>query len=179
MAFESREKGLGPGALPQRRDFYYGTLTALTPRATLGPQSSADRAADAHLDAARPIPAGRRSAAVTAAGSVRDATVIAILRSGQPDTIAPAAIRVYKVQLEPFHAGPLALVEELCRRMQAGAPVEPLIREYWEPTGIWHLTEVLALSLTVVEEVPPASEREVYVPRWVLYQRDCDRAQLL
>lgn len=105
---------------------------------------------------------------------------MAILRSDQADAVAAAAIRVYKVQLEPFHAGPLAVVEELCRRLQAGAPLEPLTREYWEPTaGIWHLTEVLAPALTVVEEVPPASEREVYVPRWVLYQRDCDRAQLL
>ena len=120
--------------------------------------------------------------AVSAALSIKDATAIAAIRSYSHSAPVPhEAIRVYRAQLVPFHIGPVALIAELQNRLAGGrgAQVQAVIREYWEPTGTWHLQEVLTPSLTVIEEVPVTSERDVYKLRWVQYNQDCDRAQFL
>ena len=107
---------------------------------------------------------------------------MAAIRSYSRSTPVPhEAIRVYRAQLVPFHIGPVAIIRELQNRLAAGraAQVGPIIREYWEPTGIWYLQEVLAPSLTVLEEVPATTERDIYKLRWVQYNQDCERAQVL
>jgi hypothetical protein len=181
MSARSAEWGENPTQVgfPQ---FFLGTLNQFLPRTALGPGSTSDREAALRLDAGRPATAGLRSAAVWAAGSIRDATAIAAIRAYTPPTAIPyEAIRVYRVELTPFHAGPLVTIEEIRRRLAVGRSesIEALIREYWEPTGTWHIREVIAPSLTILEEVPATSERDVYVRRWVQYNLDRERAGAL
>jgi hypothetical protein len=139
--------------------------------------------AEALLDAGGPPSTAPRSTAVRAASSIQDATAIAAIYSYSRTAPVPHdAIHVYRVQLVPFHVGPVALIDELQGRLAAGTGAvvcEPLIREYWEPTGTWYVQEILARSLTILEEVPATSERDVYVPRWVHYCRDGERARSL
>jgi hypothetical protein len=117
---------------------------------------------------------------VWAAATITDATAIAAIRAYTPSTPIPhSAIRVYKVRLGCFHTAPVAVIVQICARLKAGAPVEGLVREYWAPAGRWLLNELLAPSFTVLNEVPAASERDTYLPRWVHYNEDCERAQLL
>jgi hypothetical protein len=163
-----------------RGDLYIGATRSLTLRARLVAGPACHPELDAVLDAARPAGKQGRAAALQVAASVRDATVFAAIRlprEAAADT--PPPISVYRVQAKPFHTGPRAVIEELSRRIREGRPFEALAREYWTPTGIWHLREVLVPSLVVIEEVPPASEREIYVLRWVLLRKDDDRAQSL
>lgn len=175
----SRERDLASQA-PQA-DLHYGTTRQLPG----GTRLDAELAAHPGLDeafAAGPAAGGmeQRVSAVPVALGVRNATAIASIRLERGWTAeAPPRFYVYRVLGEPFHVGPLAVVEELCRRVQTGGPLESLVREYWKPTGIWYIQEVLVSSLVVIEEVPPASEREIYIPRWVLYREDLERAQML
>lgn len=181
MSARSAERGESPAqaGLPQ---FFLGTLNQFLPRTALSPGSTSDSEAGLRLDAVRPATAGLRSTAVWAAGSIRDATAIAAIRAYSPSTAIPyEAIRVYRVEITPFHAGPLAVIEEIRRRLAVGRSesIEALTREYWEPTGTWHIQEMIAPSLTVLEEVPATSERDVYVRRWVEYNLDRERAETL
>ena len=138
-------------------------------------------AAEACLDVGRSEGAGLRSKAVWAAPSIRDATAIAAIRAYSRTAPVPhEAIHVYRVDLKPFHAGPVALIEELRFRLEAGAgDLQPLARHYWAPTGIWHVQEFIAPSMTILEEVPAATERDVYIRRWVQYNLDRERAVAL
>jgi hypothetical protein len=170
---------LEPASPAAARDFYYGTVRPLGVGTRLRAEPTADAELDALLDAARSPTADRRSCAVAAASSIKDATVIAAIRFDR-STAAEAScsrIRVFRVHLEAFHTAPFAVLEELSGRLRTGGSLEALVREYWEPTGLWHIREVLAPSLLVIEEVPPASGRETYVPRWVLYRKDGERAR--
>jgi hypothetical protein len=163
-------------------EFYYGTMSAVTPGAAIVPGTSARADAEAALDAGRQSGSVCRNLTVWAASSIKDATAIAAIRSYSRSAPVPhAAIRVYRVQLVPLHIGPVAVIGELQNRLAAGkeAQVGPVIREYWEPTGTWYLQEVLAPRLTVLEEIPAATERDVYILRWVQYNQDCERAQFL
>ena len=96
-----------------------------------------------------------------------------------PREVPHSAIRVYQVQIPPIHVAPLAILEEIQNRLMRGDSVQPLIREYWAPTGHWHLREILAPYLVVEQEIAPVSEAEAYVPRWVQYKEDRERAQVL
>lgn len=159
---------------------YHGTIQSLVPGATLRLDASEHTEADKLLDAGRPTSSGGRSSCVWASPNVREATAIASIHARwRGDSIPHLAIRVYRVRLERFHSGPVAIIEELQQRLLTGAPVEQLIREYWNPTGAWHVTEVLASHLTVEAEVAPASEAQVYIPRWVWYNEDRKRARAL
>jgi hypothetical protein len=163
-------------------DFYYGTTSAVTPGAAIVPGISTRTDAEDSLDAGRQAGTLCRCMSVSAASSIKDATAIAAIRSYSRSAPVPhEAIRVYRAQLVPLHIGPVAVIGELQNRLAAGraAPVGPVIREYWEPTGIWYLQEVLAQSLTVLGEVPTATERDIYKLRWVQYNQDCERAQFL
>jgi len=163
-------------------EFYYGTLSAVTLGAAIGPGVSPRSDAEATLDAGGQSGSLSRSMTVSAASSIQDATAIAAIRSYSRSAPVPhAAIRVYRAELVPFHIGPLAIIGELQNRLAAGrtAQIGAVIREYWQPTGLWHLREVLAPSLTVLEEVPAATERDIYKLRWVQYNQDCERAQFL
>jgi len=76
----------------------------------------------------------------------------------------------------------VAVIDVLHERLEAGAEaaaIEPLIREYWNPRETWHLQEILAESLTILEELPTTSERGVYLRRWVHYNLDRERAEAL
>jgi hypothetical protein len=152
---------------------YYGTLEALTPGAP--PPVVADPHA-LSVDGME-----RRLSVVPVAASIRDATVIALIRfEHELSATSSVHLRLYKVQATPLHIGPVAVVEELRQRLGAiGWRGDGLVQEYWSPSGIWHLREILVSSLVVVEEVAPASDREVYVARWVLYREDAERARLL
>lgn len=90
-----------------------------------------------------------------------------------------SAIRVYKVRLACFHKAPFAIITRIGECLKSGVAVEGLVREYWAPTGQWRLNELLAPSFTVLEEVSAASERDTYLPRWVHFNEDCERAQFL
>ena len=161
--------------------FYYGTNGTVAPGTMLGPRSP-DVPVMAALDARRPSGVGDRSTAAWAAASIKDATAIAAIRCYSRAAPVPhEAIHVYRVQLSPFHAGPLAVITELRDRLDGApeSPVEALIQQYWRPTGIWHLRELLAASLTVLEEVPATSECDVYIRRWVHYNQDLERARTL
>ena len=160
--------------------FFHGTLTPLAPGTTLGAPSVVATVAESRLEAGRLTGAGLRSAAIWAARSLRDATAIVAIRAYSPSTATPhEAIRVYRVGLNPFHVGPLAAIEEIERRLESRQDkgAEALVREYWEPTGVWYIQEVLARSLTILEEVPATSERDLYVRRWVQYNQDRERAE--
>jgi hypothetical protein len=163
-------------------EFYHGTISAVTPGEAIMPAACTRTDAEATLDGGRQPDAVHRYLSVSAALSIKDATAIAAIRSySRSAPVSHAAIRVYRVRLVPLHIGPVAVIGELQNRLAAGraAQVELVIREYWEPTGIWYLQEVLAPSLTVLEEVPAATERDVYKLRWVQYNQDCERAQVL
>ncbi len=147
---------------------------------TLGKQASPYPDAKQALDTLRPAGVAARSEAVWAATSVREATAIAAIRAYSRFTRTPHdAIHVYKVRLDPFHIAPFVILEELQRRVLARSEVESLIREYWQPVEPWHLKEVLAPSLTIMEELTPASEAETYIPRWVRYNEDRGLARAL
>jgi hypothetical protein len=163
-------------------EFYYGTTSAVTPGAAIVPGASTRTDVEAALGAGRQSGTLCRCMSVSAAASIKDATAIAAIRSYSRSAPVPhEAIHVYRVQLVPFHIGPVAILGELRNRLAAGmtAQTGPVIREYWEPTGTWYLQEVLAPSLTVLKEVPAATERDVYKLRWVHYNQDCERAQFL
>jgi hypothetical protein len=163
-------------------EFYYGTISAVTPGTAIVPGASTRTDAEATLDAGRQSGAVCRNLTVSAASSITDATAIAAIRSYSRSAPVPhAAIRVYRVQLVPLHIGPVAVISELQNRLAAGraAQVGPVVQEYWEPTGTWYLQEVLAPCLTVLEETPAATERDIYKLRWVHYNQDCERAQFL
>ena len=163
-------------------DFYYGTLSSVRPGATITAGSPARTDANVVLDAGRQPNTVCRCRSVSAALSIKEATAIAAIRSYSHSAPVPhAAIRVYRAKLAPIHIGPVAIMDELQNRLATGrgTRVEPVIREYWEPTGIWHLKEVLSPSLTVIEEVPATTEGDVYKLRWVQYNQDCERAQFL
>jgi hypothetical protein len=168
------------GIAASHSEFYHGAIRPLGLGSMIGPPMSERRSADAALDSGRANSAGLRSGAVWAALSIKEATAIASILAHMPSAPIPhSAIRVYRVQLEPFHTAPIAVMEELEKRLAAGIPAEGLVREYWDPTGRWRLKEILAPAFTVLEEVPAASERDTYVPRWVHYNEDRERAQLL
>jgi hypothetical protein len=163
--------------------FFHGTRLPLVTGSTISPEPSSE-VVDAVLDAGRPAEAGRRSAAVSAATSVVDATAIAAIRSYSPGKTSSwtdpyAGFHVYQVELEPFHVAPIAILKELLDRMTSGAPVAALVREYWQPKEPWLLNELLAPSLIVVGELAPSSERDTYLRRWVHYNQDCERARSL
>lgn len=168
------------------QEFYTGTVNAAAGVASstiVGPslwRPEAERALDGGRPAATmPL----RSSAVWAASSVRDATAIAAIRAYSRTRFAPyEAIHMYRVRLVPLHIGPVAVIDVLHERLSAGAEtaaMKPLIRAYWEPTGIWNLLEVLAQSLTILEELPTTSERDIYIRRWVHYNVDRERAEAL
>jgi hypothetical protein len=164
-------------------NYYYGTIGPAMPGATIAPGYCGWADAEALLNASGPPNGPCRSTAVRAASSKPDAAAIAAIYSySRTEPVPHDAIHVYRVQLAPFHIGPVALIDELQNRLAAvgGAGLcEALIREYWEPTGIWHVREVLAPSLTILEEVPATSERDVYLRRWVHFNLDGERARAL
>jgi hypothetical protein len=153
------------------------------PGATIAVGYRAWADAEALLVAGGPPSTAPRSTAVGAALSIQDATAIAAIYSYSRTTRVPHdAIHVYRVELVPFHIGPVALIGELQSRLAAGRgrdACEPLVREYWEPTGTWYVQEILAPSLTILEEVPVTSERDVYALRWVHFHLDGERARAL
>ena len=114
-----------------------------------------------------------------AAGGIRDATTFAAIQLYSWPPVPHSAIHVYRVRLKAFHVGPAAVVEELQKRVTTGGELRQLVGEYWEPTGVWHLSELLAPWFSVIEEVPAALEREIYMPMWVSYCKDQERAQVL
>ena len=146
----------------------WGTLLGVVAGAVLEPSRAAVSSAETCLDAGRSVDAGLRSKAVWGASSIRDATAIAAIRSYSLTAPLPhETIRVYRVDLQPFHVGPVAIIDEVQARLEAGAVnVEQLACEYWKPTATWHLQECIAPSLRVLEEVPAATERDVYIRRW-------------
>ena len=159
---------------------YHGTISPLVPGMTLSPQTYADSGADSILDAARLTKDGLRADVVWAAATVTDATAMAAIRAYKVSPRLPhTSIRVYQVQLAPLHVAPLAILEEVRSRLLRGDSLQSLVQEYWAPTGHWHLREILAPYLAVGQEIAPASEAQTYVPRWVRYNEDCERAQLL
>ena len=160
--------------------FYYGTLVPVVVGSRIGPALGSGSIADVILDAGRMPSAGTKSRAVLAARSVRDATVLAAIRAHTGATALPhSAIHVYRVELAPFHSAPVAVYEEICRRGPLGFGVQPLVREYWHPTGLWYLQEALARELIVLEEVPAATEADCRIARWIHYSDDCERAESL
>jgi hypothetical protein len=160
-------------------EYFHGSVTPLAIGATIGPPAWTYSEIDRILDAGR-VRAPLKAGSVSAAPSIKDATAIAAIRLYARAQPAPqGSIRVYEVKLEPSHAAPIALYEELRIRMLAGASLAPLIREYWLPTGIWQLKEILAPNFTIVRETPPPTERETYVRRWVHYNQDRARARAL
>jgi hypothetical protein len=67
--------------------------------------------AEARLDVGRVEGAPLRSKAVRAVLSIQDATAIAAIWSySRTVPVTHEAIRVYRVEIEPFHVGPVALV---------------------------------------------------------------------
>jgi hypothetical protein len=160
--------------------FYYGTATPAVVGSRIRADPGSGSIADALLDVGRMPSAGTKRAAVLAARSIRDATVIAAVRAYTGTTVLPhSAIHVYRVELAPFHSAPVAVYEEIRRRVALGYSIELLLREYWRPTGLWHLQEALAPELIVLEEVPAASEADCFIAHWTHYSDDCDRAELL
>lgn len=162
--------------------FYHATVSPVSDGTTLDRGSMRCAAAIALLDAHRPLGMLPRSTSVWAASSIRDATALAAIHShSRTAPVAHERIRVYRVELTPFHMGPLAVIDELQARLEAAsaATIEPLVAEYWAPSGAWHVQELLTHSLTVLEEVPAASERDIYIHRWVHYHQDRERAQSL
>ena len=179
----SPEERIGNGG-PRRSpaEYYWGALVPIAAGAMLTPDPVVAGSAEIRLDVGRAEGALLRSKAVWAALSIQDATAIAAIRSYSRTAPVPhEAIRVYHVELEPFHVGPVAIVAELRGRLETGGAMSlgPLVRQYWEPTGIWRVQEVLAPSMTVLEEVPAATERDVYIRRWVQYNQDRERAAAL
>ena len=168
--------------MPGKSEFYTGgTVDAVAGNTIIGPlpwRPDAERT----LDGGRTATMGLRSPAVWATSSIRDATAIAAIRAHLRSRPVPYdAIHIYRVWLVPFHIGPVAVIDVLHERLESagGAPIEPLIREYWNPTGTWHLLEILAESLTILEELPTISERDIYMRRWVHYNLDRERAEPL
>lgn len=162
--------------------FYHGSISTEVSRTLSGRIPEGGGPAGTLLDAGRSASAGLRSTAVWAAGSVVDATAIASIRAWLPRQPVPyETIRVYRVEIAPFHLGPVAIIDELQERLkqQPGGSLDSLVREYWAPTGVWHLTEFLASSLSIVQEVRATSERDTYIRRWVHYNQDRRRAETL
>lgn len=166
------------GSIRPPAEYYWGALLQVSVGALLEPGPAGVGTAEVHLDSGRSLDAGLRSKAVWAASSVRDATAIAAIRSySQAAPVPHEALRVYRVDLQPFHIGPVAIVDEIQARLKTGAArLEQLIRQYWKPTATWHIQEFIAPSLRVLEEVSAATERDVYVRRWVQYNQDRERA---
>lgn len=159
---------------------YYGTDLSLAVGARLSADSTLHGEGSAVLDAARPAAIRPRTGAVSVAANIRDATVMATMRlEREAGAQTGRLVRIYTVHAQPFHVGPLAVVAEVVRRLRAGLGLETLLGEYWRPSGFWHLREVLVPSLVVVQEVQPVSEREAYIPRWVLSKEDERRARVL
>lgn len=157
---------------------YYGTTRPLTPGTTIYLRPSPYPRAEVALDVGRSPRIGMRSAAVWAAGTIKEATAIAAIRAHKFSELqSHSTIRVYRVWLAAFHLGPFAILDELQQRMTAGRHARDLIQEYWSPEAGWYLKELVAPCLTVAEEVTPASEAETYIPRWVQFSADLERAQ--
>lgn len=98
-------------------EYYWGTLLQVVAGAVVEPSPAAVGCAEAHLDAGRSVDSGLRSKAVWAAPSVRDATAIAAIRSySQSAPVPHEALRVYRVDLQPFHLGPVAIIDEMQAR---------------------------------------------------------------
>lgn len=176
----SATPGAQNDATQASRQFYTGTVGAVLGNTIIGPlpwRPNAERA----LDEGRTATIGLRSSAVWAALSILDATAITARRAySRSAPLATPDIHVYRARLVPFHIGPLAVIDVLHERLEAGAgtqAIEPLIREYWRPTDTWHLQEILAESLTILEEVPP--ERAIYLRQWVHYNLDRLHAESL
>ena len=169
----------GPGRLAT--EYYWGTLARVTAGAALTLDPIVAGSAEACLDVGRSEGSRLRSKAVWAASSIRDATAIAAIRSYSRTALVPhEEIHVYRVDLQPFHAGPIAIIDELRARLETGAEgLALLVRHYWESTGIWHIQELVGPSMTVLEEVPAATERDIYIRRWVQYNLDRERASAL
>lgn len=159
-------------------EYYWGTPGRIGAGTVIEPSPDSVDSAEKHLDAGRSIEAGHRSKAVWAASSILDATAMAAIRCYSRTAPVPhEALHIFRVDLQSFHVGPVAIIDELQARMQTGASLQPLIREYWQPTTTWHIREFIAPSLTVLEEVSAATEPEVYLRRWVRYNEDRERAK--
>jgi hypothetical protein len=169
----------GPGPLPT--EYYWGSLAQVAGGVTRAPDPIIAGSPEACLDVGRSEGVGLRSRAVWAASSIRDATAIAAIRSYSRTVPVPhEAIHVYRVDLHPFHLGPVGILDEVRARLETAAGnLELLVRQYWEPTGTWHIQEFLAPSMKILEEVPAATERDVYIRRWVQYNLDRERAAAL
>ena len=169
----------GRGSLPT--EYYWGTLAQVAVGLTRAHDPDAAGGAETCLDIGRSEGAGLRSKAVWAASSIRDATAIVAIRAYSRTAPVPhEAIHVYRVDLRPFHVGPVAVIEELRARLERGAGnFGPLAQNYWVPTGTWHIQEFIAPSMSILEEVPAATERDVYIRRWVRYNLDRERAVAL
>jgi hypothetical protein len=160
-------------------EFFHGTPEALAIGAVMGPEAFAPDPVNTLLDSGRAAGRGQRAGAIWVAASVVEATAIAVIRGQQePVAAALAAIRMYRVRLIPFHRGPVAVLHVL--REPVGATAIPrLVGEYWQPSGQWWLQELLTPSMRVLEQVAPASERDIYLKRWVHYHQDWERAAAL
>ena len=169
------------GSSQSPAEYYWGTLEQLAVGHLLEPHPLPAGSAEAHLDIGRAVDAGLRSKAVWAASSIRDATAIAAIRSYSRSAPVPhEALHVYRVELQPFHVGPVAIIEEMQTRLEVGeARLGQLVCQYWEPTATWHIQELIAPSLRVLEKVSAVTERDVYIRRWVQYNQDRQRAEAL
>lgn len=163
------------------REYYSGTLLQATLGSMVEPSPSVHGSAEARLDVDRSDRMGLRAKAVWAASSVRDATAIAVIRASSRTALVPhEALGVCRVDLQPFHIGPVAIIDELRLRLETGTDrLEQLVRQYWTPAATWHIREIIARSMTVLEGVPAESERDVYIRRWVHYNEDRARAAAL
>lgn len=87
-----------------------------------------------------------------------DSPLLALLRG---DRSPKPMRRYYQVEAvsEVFWA-PMALVDEVHRRLIHGGPVEPLLDEYWHPSLKWQWLEGLVSELRIVEEVFEPITRE-------------------
>jgi hypothetical protein len=169
------------GPARSSRAYYWGTLIPMAAGSIVAPSLLPEGSAEAELDAGRSARAGLRAKAVWAAASIRDATAIAAIRAYSRTAPVPhEALRVYHVDLQPFHLGPVAIIDELRARLETGVGgCEPLVRHYWMPDTTWHIQEFIAPSMTVLKEVPAGTERDVYIRRWVHYNQDRERAAAL
>ena len=159
-------------------EFFHGSLRALDVGAVVGAEVRTHDPLDPLLDASRALEHGQRGRAIWVAASIVEATAIAAIQH-YPARVPPEAIFVYRVRLIPFHSGPVALRDALRALPEPGSvdAQARLIDEYWHPSGQWWVREVLTPSMRVLEQVPAASEREIYLTRWVRYNQDRERAR--
>ena len=72
-----------------------------------------------------------------------------------------AQANYYEIAADESVAAPFALPTHVLRRIQAGLPVEEIVREYWSPGPRWRLLEYLSQQARVVRVLEPPSREEM------------------